>query len=47
MKAILFDLCETLVIHLDPDFVYPIRTIAERLRIEESIYLAVWPNRRV
>ena len=43
MKAIIFDLFETLVSHRDPDFVPPERTIAERLNVEDSTYEILWP----
>ena len=44
MKAVIFDLFETLVSHRDPDFVRPEHSIAERLNVEESSYSKFWPD---
>ncbi len=44
MRAVLFDLYETLVTNLDPDWVPPVRSIAGRLGVEETTYSAVWPK---
>ena len=42
MKAVLFDLYETLVTHFDPDWVPPFRSIAQRLGVEEHIFENLW-----
>ncbi len=44
MRAVIFDLFETLVSTLDPDFEPPLLSIAQRLRVEESVYSATWPK---
>ena len=43
-RAILFDLYETLVTHFDPQWVPPLRSIAERLGLEELAFKALWPR---
>ena len=42
MRAVFFDLYETLVTQFDPDWVPPPQSIAERLSIEERIYEELW-----
>jgi len=42
MRAVLFDLFETLVSHLDPDWKPPLRSTAERLRIDPVFYDRNW-----
>ena len=44
MRAVLFDLFETLVSHFDPDWKPPLRTTAERLGVDQSAYDAHWPR---
>jgi FMN phosphatase YigB (HAD superfamily) len=36
-RAILFDLYETLVAHYDPNWEPPVRPIAERIGVEETV----------
>jgi HAD superfamily hydrolase (TIGR01509 family) len=43
VKAVLFDLYETLVTHFDPNWAPPPRSIAERLGLEETVYGEHWP----
>lgn len=42
MKAVLFDLFETLISHLDPDWQPPHRSIAERLGLDEAFFACHW-----
>src|SRR5262245_26144719 len=42
MRAVLFDLFETLVSHFDPAWKPPLRTRAERLGIDERVWDAHW-----
>lgn len=42
MKAVLFDLYETLVTHFDPDWVPPRQSIAQRLGLEEGTFENLW-----
>ena len=44
MRAVLFDLFETLVSHFDPDWKPPLRTTAERLGIDQRVYDEHWPR---
>ena len=44
MKAVIFDLYETLVTHFDPDWAPPRRSIAQRLGVDESIFKDLWPR---
>jgi HAD superfamily hydrolase (TIGR01509 family) len=43
-RAVLFDLYETLVTHYDPNWVPPVRSIAERLGVEGAVYREHWPQ---
>jgi putative hydrolase of the HAD superfamily len=42
MKAVFFDLYETLVTHFDPDWAPPPQSIAQRLGIDERAYADLW-----
>lgn len=42
MKAIFFDLYETLVTHLEPDWRPPPRSIAQRLGLDDQVFAAHW-----
>lgn len=42
MKAVFFDLYETLVTHFDPDWTPPLRSIAERLGLEDGVFDERW-----
>jgi len=44
MRAILFDLFETLVSHFDPEWKPPLRTTAERLGVDQRFYDQHWPG---
>ena len=44
MRAVLFDLFETLVSHFDPEWKPPVRTRAERLGVDERLWEAHWPR---
>ncbi len=44
MKAVFFDLYETLVTHFDPNWVPPPQSIAQRLGIKESTFTEHWPQ---
>ena len=43
MRAVLFDLFETLVSHFDPEWKPPTRTRAERLGVDERLWAEHWP----
>jgi HAD superfamily hydrolase (TIGR01509 family) len=43
VRAVLFDLYETLVTHFDPNWAPPPRSIVERLGLEETVYGKHWP----
>ena len=42
MKAIFFDLYETLVTHFDPDWTPPPRSIAQRLGLDQDSFVSLW-----
>ena len=42
LKAVLFDLYETLITQFDPDWKPPATSVAERLGIEEEVYRRHW-----
>lgn len=44
MRAVLFDLFETLVSHFDPEWKPPLRTTAERLGVAQHVYDEHWPR---
>jgi hypothetical protein len=44
MRAVLFDLFETLVSHFDPEWKPPLRTRAERLGVDQRVYDEHWPR---
>jgi putative hydrolase of the HAD superfamily len=44
MKAVIFDLYETLVTYFDPHWTPPPRSIAQRLGVEERVFASLWPH---
>ncbi len=47
LKAVIFDLYETLITQFDPDWTQPRMSIAERLGIEEGVFRRHWEPLRV
>ncbi len=44
MKVIVFDLYETLITNLRPNYQQPVRSIASRLGLEDTQFRSVWKS---